>query len=73
MKENVAKKRPDLGIAKGCKITRAIIDKNTRIGEGCVLSPEGHADGSYANGAIIIRDGILLVPKGATLPPGTTL
>jgi len=73
MQANLAKGRPNLGIAKGCRITRAIIDKNTRIGEGCVLSPAGKADGPYAGGAIIIRDGILLVPKGATLPPGTTL
>jgi glucose-1-phosphate adenylyltransferase len=73
MAENVAKGRPNLGIAKGCKISRSIIDKNTRIGEGSVLTPEGKPDGSYLGGAIIIRDGILLVPKGATLPPGTKL
>jgi len=70
---NVAAGRPHLGIGKGCRIKHAIIDKNARIGDACVLSPEGKPDGRYVDGAIVIRDGVLVVPKGATLPPGTTL
>jgi glucose-1-phosphate adenylyltransferase len=65
--------RPPIGIGKHCRIRRAIIDKNARIGQGCVLSPEGKPDGVYFEGAVIIRDGVLVVPKGATLPPGTVL
>ena len=71
--ENVKKGRPRLGIGKGCKITHAIIDKNARIGDGCVISALGKPDGTYANGAVIIRDGVLVVPKGVTLPPGTVV
>jgi glucose-1-phosphate adenylyltransferase len=63
--------RPRVGIGKRCRIRHAIIDKNARIGDGCILSPEGKADGDYINGAIIIRDGVLVVPKGATLSAGT--
>lgn len=70
---NVAKNRPRVGVGKNCRIKGAIIDKNTRVGDGCVLSPEGKADGTYLDGAIIIRDGVLVVPKNAVLPPGTTL
>lgn len=70
---NLAKGRPHLGIGKNCRIQGAIIDKNTRIGDGCVLSPEGKADGTYAGGLIIIRDGVLVVPKNAVLPPGTVV
>ena len=73
MAENIAKGRPNLGIAKNCKIHRAIINKNARIGDGCVLSPVGKPDGTYVNGAIVIRDGILIVPKGLSVPAGTTL
>ncbi len=73
MHENTTRHRPHLGIGKACKIRRAIIDKNARIGDGCDISPDGKADGIYAEGAIVIRDGVLVVPKGATLPPGTTL
>ncbi|MEO7414403.1 MAG: glucose-1-phosphate adenylyltransferase [Opitutaceae bacterium] len=71
--ENVTESRPRLGIGKGCHITHAIIDKNARIGDGCVISAVGKADGSYANGAAIIRDGVLVVPKGMTIPPGTVI
>jgi glucose-1-phosphate adenylyltransferase len=73
LRANVAKGRPRVGIGKGCSIRRAIIDKNARIGDGCVLSPEGKPDGAYANSAIIISDGVLVVPKGAVVPAGTVL
>jgi glucose-1-phosphate adenylyltransferase len=71
--ENVSQGRPRLGIGKGCHITHAIIDKNARIGDGCVISAVGKADGTYVNGAVVIRDGVLVVPKGVTLPPGTVV
>ncbi|HND60611.1 MAG TPA: glucose-1-phosphate adenylyltransferase [Opitutaceae bacterium] len=68
---NLKKGRPHLGVGRNCRVKGAIIDKNARIGDGCVLVADGKADGNYANGAVIIRDGVLVVPKGATLPPGT--
>ncbi|HEX2855154.1 MAG TPA: glucose-1-phosphate adenylyltransferase, partial [Opitutaceae bacterium] len=71
--ENVAKGRPRVGIGKGCRITGAIVDKNARIGDGCVLAAAGKADGIYAGGAVVIRDGVLVVPKGVTLEPGTVV
>ncbi|HZZ58204.1 MAG TPA: glucose-1-phosphate adenylyltransferase [Opitutaceae bacterium] len=71
MQDNVVRGRPHLGVGKRCRIKHAIIDKNARIGDDCVLSADGKADGSYAGGSVIIRDGVLVVPKGATLPPGT--
>lgn len=70
---NLAKGKPRVGIGKNCRIHGAIIDKNTRIGDGCVLSPRGKDDGTYANGAVIIRDGVLVVPKNVVLPPGTAV
>jgi glucose-1-phosphate adenylyltransferase len=73
IKENAANGRPRLGIGRNCRIFHSIIDKNTRIGDGCQLSAAGKADGTYANGAIIIRDGVLVVPKGAVIPPGTVV
>jgi len=33
----------------------------------------GKADGTYVNGAVVIRDGVLVVPKGAVIPPGTVV
>jgi glucose-1-phosphate adenylyltransferase len=70
---NVARGKPHLGIGRNCRIRRAIIDKNTRIGDGSTLSPEGKPDGAYAGGTVVVRDGILVVPKGALIPPGTVV
>ena len=73
LEDNTVRGRPHLGIGKNCRIKGAIIDKNARIGDGCVLVVDGKADGTYAGGAVIIRDGVLVVPKGAVLPPGTVV
>jgi glucose-1-phosphate adenylyltransferase len=73
LEANLAQGRPNLGIGKNCRIRGAIIDKNTRIGDGCVLSSEGKADGLYADGLVIIRDGVLVVAKNSVLPPGTVV
>jgi glucose-1-phosphate adenylyltransferase len=70
---NLARGKPHLGVGKNCRIRRAIIDKNTRIGDDSKLSPVGKPDGDYAGGAVVIRDGILVVPKGAQIPPGTVV
>ena len=68
---NAARSKPNIGVGKNCRIRSSIIDKNARIGAGCQLSPAGKSDGTYANGAVVIRDGVLVVPKGAVIPPGT--
>jgi glucose-1-phosphate adenylyltransferase len=67
-----AKGRPPMGVGRACRIKRAIIDKNARIGDNVSLSPEGKADGDYPHG-IVIRDGILCVTKGAIIPGGFVL
>ncbi len=67
-----AQNRPSIGVGRNCRISRAIIDKNARIGDGVVLSPEGKADGDFAHG-VVIRDGILCVTKGAVIPSGYRL
>jgi len=73
LKANTTQGRPHLGVGKGCRIKGAIIDKNARIGDGCRLDAAGKADGTYAGGGVIIRDGVLVVPKGAALAPGTVV
>jgi glucose-1-phosphate adenylyltransferase len=70
---NIAQGIPHLGLGKRCRIKHAIVDKNARIGDDCMLSAEGKPDGSYVNGAVIIRDGVLVVTKGAILPAGTVV
>jgi glucose-1-phosphate adenylyltransferase len=72
MLANEAKGRPSIGLGHNCRITGAIIDKNARIGHDVTLNAHGKADGTYAHG-IIVRDGVLIVPKGVTVPSGTVV
>jgi glucose-1-phosphate adenylyltransferase len=60
---------PPVGIGRNCVIDRAIIDKNARIADGAVITPEGkqaNLDGDN----YFIRDGIVIVPKNAVIPAG---
>jgi glucose-1-phosphate adenylyltransferase len=70
---NAARSKPNIGVGKNCYIRGAIIDKNTRIGDGSRLTAAGKADGEYAGGSVVIRDGVLVVPKGAVIAPGTVV
>ncbi|PTX94742.1 glucose-1-phosphate adenylyltransferase [Verrucomicrobia bacterium LW23] len=63
---------PRMGIGRNCMIQNCIIDKNARIGNEVTISPEGkpsHVDGD----CYYIRDGIVVIPKGAVVPNGTTI
>jgi glucose-1-phosphate adenylyltransferase len=61
-----------MGIGKNCTIKRAIIDKNTAIGDNVTIvgSPE-RPDADH--GAYVVRDGIVCVAKGAVIPSGSVL
>ena len=59
-------------IGKNCTIRRAIIDKNVKLGDGVRLINQDalqHYDGPH----VFIRDGIIIVPRGSTLPDGFIL
>jgi glucose-1-phosphate adenylyltransferase len=60
---------PGLGIGRNCVIDRAIIDKNARIGDGAVVTPEGKPS-EFDGPNFYIRDGIVVIPKGATIAAG---
>jgi glucose-1-phosphate adenylyltransferase len=61
--------RPPIGIGRNCVVDRAIIDKNARIADGVVITPEGKPS-NFDGDNYFIRDGIVVVPKNATIPPG---
>ena len=63
---------PPLGIGCRCHIEGAIIDKNARIGEGVVITPEGKPDNADGEN-YCIRDGVVVVPKGTVIPTGTSI
>ncbi|MFH1499281.1 MAG: glucose-1-phosphate adenylyltransferase [Verrucomicrobiota bacterium] len=70
--DNATAGTPHVGVGRNSRITHAIIDKNARIGDDVVLSPKGKDDGTYAHG-VVIRDGVLCVPKGVVVPNGTVI
>ncbi|HET7511293.1 MAG TPA: glucose-1-phosphate adenylyltransferase, partial [Chthoniobacterales bacterium] len=60
---------PPIGVGNNCVIDRAIVDKNARIGDGVVITPEGKAPDLDAEN-YFIRDGIVVIPKDAVIPAG---
>jgi glucose-1-phosphate adenylyltransferase len=70
--ENRRLGRPDVGIGEDTRIERAIIDQNARIGQGVTIrSQEGEEDQDGEQ--YVTRDGIVVIPKRAVLPDGTTI
>ena len=60
---------PPIGVGRNCVIDRAIIDKNARIADGAVITPEGKPANLDADN-YFIRDGIVVIPKNAVIPAG---
>lgn len=61
---------PRIGIGQGCVINGAIIDKNARIGNRVVITPEGKSHDLDGDG-FYIRDGIVVIPKNSVIPDDT--
>ena len=58
-----------LGIGRNVVLDRVIVDKNARIADGVRLVNEGHVANADGDGWHI-RDGIIVVPKGAVVKNG---
>jgi glucose-1-phosphate adenylyltransferase len=70
--KNAAAGIPAIGIGRNTRIENAIIDKNARIGDNCVITPEGKpAEVDHA--LYYIRDGIVIIPKNGIVPNGTVI
>ncbi len=69
---NAAEGRPRLGIGKYTRIHHAIIDKNVRIGDHCVITPHGKPE-TTDHPLYYIRDGVVIIPKDTVVPHGTVL
>ncbi len=61
-----------LGIGRNVEIERAIIDKNTRIGDGAKIRswegrPDEDGEGFY------VRSGVVIIPRGGVVQPGRVI
>jgi glucose-1-phosphate adenylyltransferase len=59
-------------IGENCILSRTIVDKNATIGKGVQLINKQKLT-TYNGENIYIRDGIIVVPRGATVPDGFIL
>ncbi|MBJ7448880.1 MAG: glucose-1-phosphate adenylyltransferase [Parachlamydiales bacterium] len=62
----------NLTIGEDCVIIKTIIDKNVSLGKGVRLINQQNLT-HYDGPGVYIREGIIVVAKGATLPDGFTL
>ena len=61
---------PPIGIGEGSTVQHAIVDKNCRVGAGSQIINRNQCEAETLGESCVIRDGILVVEKNATLPPG---
>lgn len=64
---------PPIGIGDGSRIDGAIIDKNVRIGKSVLIGNEARREEADLTDVCVIRDGIVVVEKDATICDGWTL
>lgn len=64
--------QPRIGIGANTRVENAIIDKNARIGNDCVITPNGKPD-DFDHPLYYIRDGVVIIPKNAVIPHGTVI
>ncbi len=69
---NRAKGRPSYNVGDGCVIERAILDKDCRVGNNVRITNQrkvAKEDGKFYS----IREGIVVIPKGAEVPDNTVI
>lgn len=72
MEIDLQNKKPWIGIGDRCIITNAILDKNCRIGNDVQIIGGAHLpDSDHA--LYTVKDGIVVVKKGAIIPDGTII
>jgi len=72
LKKNAAENRPHIGVGKNSTISKAIIDKNVRIGKNVKLINERKVKEEDGEN-YCIRDGIIIIPKNAVIKPDTVI
>ncbi len=72
LEENTRLGLPDMGVGPGSVIENAILDKNVRIGRNVVIrNHEGMPD--EETDTYVVRDGIVVLPKGVVVPDNTVI
>ena len=70
--EDASRGIPPLGLGRNCKIRKAILDKNVRIGDNVRITNVKGLD-NFDGPNYFIRDGIVIIGKNAVIPSGTVI
>lgn len=70
--ENELIGKPRIGIGQNTRVENAIIDKNARIGDNVVITPDGKPS-EVDHPLYHIRDGVVIIPKNGVIPHGTVI
>ncbi len=63
---------PHVGIGRNCLIEGAIIDKNARLGDGVMIRNNQNVTEAEGD-QHFVRDGIIIIPKNATIEAGRSI
>jgi glucose-1-phosphate adenylyltransferase len=69
---NLVRGIPKLGIGDNCNLTNVIVDKDCRIGDNVTIKGGNHLEDSD-HSLLAIKDGIVVIKKGAIIPDGFEL
>lgn len=72
LRKNKEIEKPRIGVGKNTTVEMAILDKNARIGDNCVITPKNKPE-NLDHPLYYIREGIVIIPKNAVIPNGTVL
>jgi glucose-1-phosphate adenylyltransferase len=67
MNQDTANNKIHVGIGNNCFIKNALVDKNVRIGNNVHINGGKHLE-NFTNDLYTIKDGIVVIKKGAVLP-----
>jgi glucose-1-phosphate adenylyltransferase len=70
--DNKQKGIPPVGVGERCYIRNAILDKNVRIGNDVRINGGSHLD-NKDHPLYCVKDGIVVIKKGAVIPDGFTI
>ncbi|MGC9467269.1 MAG: glucose-1-phosphate adenylyltransferase [Anaerolineae bacterium] len=72
LEENRQLGLPDIGVGEGSVIENTILDKNVRIGRNVVIRNHEGAD-DVETDTYVVKDGLVVVPKGSVIPDNTVI
>lgn len=61
------------GVGENCVLKNVVLDRNASVGDGCVLVNENGIDSAEFDPELgfLVADGLIVIPRGSIVPPGT--